>query len=132
MSDQDKYIQANESESKNGINSPKLNNWVSVKEQMPEPGSVVLVYIIECKGIDMVFYRGAKFQTFAGLTVSHWMPLPQPPKSESESKKEKNSAEIDDGVEICPDCEGGGEVAGDYFSDDNSMTCPRCHGKGEI
>lgn len=34
--------------------------------------------------------------------------------------------------ELCPDCEGSGELAGDYFSDDGMMTCQRCGGKGTI
>jgi DnaJ-class molecular chaperone len=32
----------------------------------------------------------------------------------------------------CPDCEGSGEVAGDYFSIDNSQTCERCLGHGLV
>ena len=32
--------------------------------------------------------------------------------------------------QTCPGCEGSGEVAGDYFSDDGMSTCKRCNGKG--
>jgi DnaJ-class molecular chaperone len=32
--------------------------------------------------------------------------------------------------DICPDCDGSGEVAGDYFSDDGMSVCPHCGGKG--
>lgn len=35
----------------------------------------------------------------------------------------------DDG---CPDCDGTGEVAGDYSSEDGVTTCQRCGGKGTI
>ncbi len=34
--------------------------------------------------------------------------------------------------DICPDCGGGGEVVGDYFSDDGMTTCTRCNGKGAM
>ena len=34
------------------------------------------------------------------------------------------------GGDICPDCGGSGEVAGDYFADDGMMICPHCGGKG--
>ena len=39
------------------------------------------------------------------------------------------SLEEDD---TCPDCNGSGEVAGDYFSDDGMTTCNRCNGKGVL
>ncbi len=35
-------------------------------------------------------------------------------------------------LQTCPDCEGSGEVAGDYFSDDGMTICGRCNGKGHI
>lgn len=34
--------------------------------------------------------------------------------------------------EFCPDCDGTGEVAGDYWSDDGMTPCLRCNGKGVI
>lgn len=38
--------------------------------------------------------------------------------------------ECDD--DVCPECEGAGEVAGDYFSDDGMTTCQRCGGRGTL
>lgn len=35
-------------------------------------------------------------------------------------------------TELCPECLGAGEVAGDYFTDDGMTTCQTCGGKGEI
>lgn len=32
--------------------------------------------------------------------------------------------------DICPECDGSGEVSGDYFSDDGMSVCPRCGGNG--
>ena len=31
----------------------------------------------------------------------------------------------------CPECYGTGELAGDYFSEDEMGTCPRCGGSGD-
>ena len=33
---------------------------------------------------------------------------------------------------ICPDCEGSGELAGDYFASDGMSQCERCRGTGLI
>lgn len=30
---------------------------------------------------------------------------------------------------ICPNCDGSGEVAGDYFSEDGMAICRRCNGR---
>jgi hypothetical protein len=38
----------------------------------------------------------------------------------------------DNKPDICPDCEGSGELAGDYFSDEGMMICQRCGGRGII
>ena len=32
----------------------------------------------------------------------------------------------------CPDCDGSGQVSGDYFSEDGTIFCQRCNGKGLI
>jgi hypothetical protein len=34
--------------------------------------------------------------------------------------------------EVCPQCEGSGEVADDPFFDDVMVTCPTCGGRGEL
>ena len=34
--------------------------------------------------------------------------------------------------DICPECDGSGEEAGDYFSDDGMAPCLRCVGSGRI
>ena len=31
-----------------------------------------------------------------------------------------------------PDCDGSGQVTGDYFSEDGTIFCQRCNGKGLI
>jgi hypothetical protein len=39
------------------------------------------------------------------------------------------SSNIDD---TCPNCDGAGDLAGDYFAEDGIITCGRCNGKGTI
>ncbi|MHB8961993.1 MAG: hypothetical protein ACYC5K_02450 [Saccharofermentanales bacterium] len=34
--------------------------------------------------------------------------------------------------DTCPDCDGSGEVSGDYFADDGMTNCQRCGGTGVI
>lgn len=58
------------------------SEWISVKERLPEIGQSVLVYaskyypVVECR--DLVAYM--KMGNYTGVT--HWMPLPEPPKGE--------------------------------------------------
>ena len=33
---------------------------------------------------------------------------------------------------VCPSCDGAGELAGDYFSDDGMFSCGQCQGRGTI
>jgi hypothetical protein len=59
--------------------------WVSVKERLPEePGEVLIT--LYGRAATAWYYRDGKFETRssrvwdAGLSVTHWMPLPEPPK----------------------------------------------------
>ena len=57
--------------------------WTSVKNGLPEPCKAVLVY---GKAGDMVNWK-VDYITECGMwaksfTVTHWMPLPEPPKGE--------------------------------------------------
>lgn len=60
----------------------KQSGWISVEERLPERGESVLVYsskdnpIVECR--DLVTYM--RMGNYAGVT--HWMPLPEPPKGD--------------------------------------------------
>ena len=58
--------------------------WISVKERLPEAGEDVLVYlgggkIDVCWLIHNMFW-GASGALYDLDDVSHWMPLPEPPK----------------------------------------------------
>jgi len=56
--------------------------WISVEEQMPEIGSYVFVYLSE-RGFQEVPYVVTKFDKYGFnlSNVTHWMPLPEPPKN---------------------------------------------------
>ena len=68
------------------------NKWISVKDRRPEPNTWIMVYIKypspvfefetgiqKMSGIKKVFYYGEGFYCDFG-TITHWMPLPEPPK----------------------------------------------------
>lgn len=67
-----------------------MNEWISTKDKYPEFHQDVLFYVDEQLGVMTgMLYRGShKFKAYDKLTeaafyksdVSHWMPLPKPPK----------------------------------------------------
>ena len=50
--------------------------WIPVTERLPDVGTEVLVYS-EDDGICVDYYGG---DSFGYYDVTHWMPLPEPPK----------------------------------------------------
>lgn len=50
--------------------------WIPVTERLPEVGMVVLVYS-EDDGVSVDYHGG---DSFGYALVTHWMPLPEPPK----------------------------------------------------
>ncbi len=74
------------------------NGWISVKDRRPEPNTWIMVYIKypspvfefetgiqKMSGIKKVFYYGEGFYCDFG-TITHWMPLPEPPESEDDAE----------------------------------------------
>jgi len=67
------------------------NNWISVKERLPEPDVDVLVF--DGKNIDVTFgeetFDDREFIWFSRISyrhfdkITHWMPLPEPPNSDN-------------------------------------------------
>ena len=63
--------------------------WISVEDKMPEDGTSVLIYgnllNEDSKGTSCGYYYGEKwtivFSTFKCLCITHWQPLPEPPKN---------------------------------------------------
>lgn len=62
--------------------------WISVTEMLPEPGVVVLVHSkLGCTYFSHRLYHHLDGKPFCieysgGWEVTHWMPLPKPPKEE--------------------------------------------------
>lgn len=62
----------------------KVQKWISVEERLPEDGETALTYkngIVEVQVYEKKrngWIKGNWFWSMA--TVSHWMPLPEPPK----------------------------------------------------
>ena len=72
--------------------APTVNDWISVKERLPEqPDSNVWIWcLVMRKGAKLptteVNFDNGKWYYFGYMTgmleceVTHWMPLPEPPK----------------------------------------------------
>ena len=54
--------------------------WISVKDRLPEPNQKVLAYRADSKGT-YEEYRLCFGWALKGA-ITHWMPLPEPPKEE--------------------------------------------------
>lgn len=60
-----------------------VNRWISIKEKLPPEDESVLIYTImgmcvAARWNDRFFV--SKTASFAKYDVTHWMPLPEPPK----------------------------------------------------
>ena len=66
-----------------------VQEWISVKDRLPEEKVNCIVHYKHayCDNDDywtigICFYDGEKFQIGLAYKVTHWMPLPEPPKGE--------------------------------------------------
>lgn len=66
---------------KNGVTAQE---WISVKDRLPEKGGSYLVFSNKSKTVFTAHYwLGDRWANRAnGQFITHWMPLPQPPKGE--------------------------------------------------
>lgn len=67
-----------------------MSEWISVKERLPEESNInVLVYTVTGQqyvaGCYDVFGVKRFFTNAMPIVVTHWMPLPEPPKEEGEN-----------------------------------------------
>ena len=70
-------------------NGVTVQEWISVNDRLPEE---TVDCIIHCQhaycdndgyfAIGFCFYDGEKFQFNPAYKVTHWMPMPEPPKGE--------------------------------------------------
>ena len=70
-------------------NGVTVQEWISVKERLPEEKVNCIVHYKHAYcdndgywAIGMCFYDGEKFQLYPAYKVTHWMPIPEPPKGE--------------------------------------------------
>lgn len=66
-----------------------VQEWISVKDRLPEEKVNCIVHYKHAYcdnddywAIGICFYDGEKFRIDLSYKVTHWMPLPQPPKGE--------------------------------------------------
>ena len=76
------------------IEAKPVNGWISMKDRRPEPETWAIVYIKypspvfelergihKMSSVKKMFYDGKSFYCDFGA-ITHWMPLPEPPKGE--------------------------------------------------
>ena len=70
-------------------NGVTVQEWISVDERLPEEKVNCIVHYKHAYcdnddywAIGICFYNGEKFQIDWSYKVTHWMPLPKPPKGE--------------------------------------------------
>ena len=70
-------------------NGVTVQEWISVKERLPQEKVNCIVHYKHAYcdnddywAIGMCFYDGEKFRVDPAYKVTHWMPLPHPPKGE--------------------------------------------------
>lgn len=68
------------------VNEEPQNQWVNVKDRLPEPFTVVLARYTD-GGIRKVAYNNEFVGFITNATVTHWMPLPELPESEGDKEK---------------------------------------------
>lgn len=65
-----------------------MAEWISVKDRLPEEEKEVLCYLGNAlgKGLIVAFRRHGDwyFDGWKCPTVTHWMPLPEPPKEDAD------------------------------------------------
>ena len=63
--------------------------WISVKDRLPEEKVNCIVHYKHAYcdidgywAIGFCYYDGEKFKLYPAYKVTHWMPMPEPPKEE--------------------------------------------------
>lgn len=71
-------------------NGVTVQEWISVNDRLPEEKVNCIVHYKHAYcdnddywAIGTCFYDGEKFQIGLAYKVTHWMPMPQPPKGDS-------------------------------------------------
>lgn len=59
-------------------------DWIDARTELPEKGTTVLSYIQWSEDVDYVvvhYDKNGNWYGKLGPFITHWMPLPQPPKT---------------------------------------------------
>ena len=77
-------------------NGVTVQEWISVKDRLPEEKVNCIVHYKHAYcdnddywAIGFCFYDGEKFRIDLSYKVTHWMPMPQPPKGEDNNANKK-------------------------------------------
>ncbi len=75
-------------------NGVTVQEWISVKDRLPEEKVNCIVHYKHAYcdnddywAIGICFYDGEKFQMHWAYKVTHWMPLPEPPKENDDEQE---------------------------------------------
>lgn len=63
-------------------NGVTVQKWIPVSERLPEENTAVLTYRESGINVEFRWHRGWDNDEFTPCPVTHWMPLPTPPKEE--------------------------------------------------
>lgn len=90
-----KCYESGEDEVSEALNEPNDNGWISVKDRLPEIGEHYRSKLVMCYSPDgeheclFDYYEVNGFgqgcftaEKYFGISITHWMPLPEPPKGE--------------------------------------------------
>lgn len=69
---------------------PSTSAWVSVKDRLPEKEGAYIVFKTNITHLFVAIWNGKEWNSFINHStlkrITHWMPLPQKPKSESDAE----------------------------------------------
>jgi hypothetical protein len=121
--------------------------WIKCSDKLPPKirdgndwSEDVLIFCGNYMSVGKYLYNtnGSSWWDLSGSdpNVTHWMPLPTPPKSDNSEAVEqsltqgKTPAAPTPGGEICPECNGTG--FDEIFNDELAEICHKCNGTGKL
>ena len=63
-------------------NGVTVQQWIPVSERLPEENTAVMTYRESGIEVEYRWHKGWDNDEFTPCPVTHWMPLPEPPKGE--------------------------------------------------
>ena len=63
-----------------GVEIDQFKKWIPVTERLPEENTAVLTYRESGIQVEFRWHKGWDNDEFTPCPVTHWTPLPQPPK----------------------------------------------------